>query len=771
MALPLSPLPSKQLNWRSPPIATEGMDTVKSPRRVDENGEILSAPSSPRANLSLSPLKLMDDTVIKRSTGSPLRPSPEKRIMPEMPTVELTNTQLTPQRQSLGHSEENDSQWRPPVPEHRQFDTAPSSPQAPSFHVEQMLADDEEEAREEDDTIASLNTHAENTIMDDTQFSNFSAVPNVDMNRFAQGDSHSPMKSSYRTPNLGVNLAAFTPRTSQISAADGSEALEASPTPRNEHFQAEDHNLLDFTGEHNFSATPIPPGHRPFRLSPLKGMISTTRRSPTKSATQPNLAAYARVPSASPDKLHLPPSTPSEMRSRAMTNLLDFDLPPPPTPMSMPSITPRELESLKSGFLSEISSLRATLMGRDAEVSSLKQANGDAERRVGEAMEQMRDLKGQVEGFVAEKRGWESRGREMEKVLKGVKDEILREEKEKELLQTKVDEAEKREDRLACKLAEKESQIAGLTKGLENAHNWVAPSAQAGKDGGDGDSPARNTAREVEAAVEKVARELHGLYKSKHETKVTALKKSYEARWEKKVRSLETRVSELERENEELRLGRDATMSGVIGMEQLRAKQLRDDEGTARAQELEAEIQRLEDDNRRLKQDVEAERAEKGELVRAVDEMLELQQMNQSVISSSSSAAEPTGHYDHQPCTSTSPQKPTHSRSPSKHAQAQTASPSKRASLVPATAGASRLGANSSRRISTSNPIVGASGIGRPSGMPRPGSGIVGGGGFGYGGAGAGTSNGMGRVGASRSGGMMGNIERMGRGGGMRGGL
>ena len=63
--------------------------------------------------------------------------------------------------------------------------------------------------------------------------------------------------------------------------------------------------------------------------------------------------------------------------------------------------------------------------------------------------------------------------------------------------------------------------------------------------------------------MERVARELHGLYKSKHETKVAALKKSYEARWEKKIRELETRVEELGEDNERLRIGRDATLTRV----------------------------------------------------------------------------------------------------------------------------------------------------------------------------------------------------------------
>lgn len=69
----------------------------------------------------------------------------------------------------------------------------------------------------------------------------------------------------------------------------------------------------------------------------------------------------------------------------------DFEIPPAPTPRSIPTITPRELESLKSGFMSEISSLKATLSGKEAEVASLKKAVADAERRVGEALEEVRN--------------------------------------------------------------------------------------------------------------------------------------------------------------------------------------------------------------------------------------------------------------------------------------------------------------------------------------------------------------------------------------------
>ena len=74
-----------------------------------------------------------------------------------------------------------------------------------------------------------------------------------------------------------------------------------------------------------------------------------------------------------------------------MLNLLDFELPPPPTPRSLPTVTIRELESVKSQFQSQVSSLTASLSGKEAEIDALSKAIADAERRVGEAQETVRD--------------------------------------------------------------------------------------------------------------------------------------------------------------------------------------------------------------------------------------------------------------------------------------------------------------------------------------------------------------------------------------------
>jgi Fungal Transforming acidic coiled-coil (TACC) proteins len=382
-----------------------------------------------------------------------------------------------------------------------------------------------------------------------------------------------------------------------------------SPTPRGQHGDGNTTNLLEFTETFNALS------RYPTQASPSR----RSRHSPSKSQTQPDLASYfscGRTPS--PGK-NLFPSTPSE--SRHLATLLDFDIPPAPTPRSVPSITPRELESLKSSYLSQISSLKASLSGKEAEVSSLKEAVGDAERRVGEALETIREERGLKEQLQAEQRDWEKRGKEMEVVLRSVKDEIIRGEREKEEMAQKLEESEHKREEAEAKVVETENRVAGMRLG--------SASTNPGSDINGSESSMSST-KEVEAAVEKVARELHSLYKSKHETKVAALKKSYETRWDKKVKELEKKLEEANKEIDELRVGRDATMSGVVVHQIASAEEKvtrveeaqKAEEQKAKLAGLTKELESIKRDNRHLLQELEKERVEKGELVAAVDEML-----------------------------------------------------------------------------------------------------------------------------------------------------
>jgi len=300
--------------------------------------------------------------------------------------------------------------------------------------------------------------------------------------------------------------------------------------------------------------------------------------------------------------------------------LLDFELPPAPTPRSVPTITVRELESLKSSYLSQISSLKATLSGREAEVESLKRAVGDAERRVGEAQELLREERGRREHVEQEKAGWEKRGQEVESVLRSVKEEVMKSEVEKEDLIRKMEESERRIENAEARAVKAEERFADA----------LAARAVSGDGEGNGveEQVQRLVAAQIDAKIEAVSRELHSVYKEKHERKVGTLKKSYEARSEKKCAELQSRLAELEKQNDELVAAKDATFSGPVQdatvMEDAELKAQLEEQKAALAR-LENEMHAYRDQQDQLERELQQERIEKGDLVAAVDEMLALQ--------------------------------------------------------------------------------------------------------------------------------------------------
>ncbi|KAL3424633.1 hypothetical protein PVAG01_03914 [Phlyctema vagabunda] len=472
----------------------------------------------------------------------------------------------------------------------------------------QILEDESDDTQcEADDTITSMDDQQrgrerESTpSFDDTMvsaFSDFSAVP--DMTMFAKiGHSPSKYASMGPTPRRApVPAPATTPGTARRAPQNRS----LSPTPRGKYGKGQDRGdttnlILDFTEQINgFSGAGHPSPTRQGRNSPMKSM------------TMPDLSAYYGT------------MTPSANRHN-MSNLLDFDIPPAPTPRSMPSITPRELESLKSSFLSEISSLKASLSGKEAEVLSLKTAVGDAETRVGQSLEQVREERDLREQLAAEKEEWEKRGREMEAVLRNVKEEIVHGEHERNDLEGRIEESERRREAAEMMAQEAESKMASLRAGK------ASPASPTKEDKANGDCTCGG--RTVEMAVEKVSRELHTLYKEKHETKVSALKKSYERRWDKKIRELEEKVEDLSRENEDLR--RDATMTRLDHKSLLESSEDVEEKAAreARTREMEAELEGLSEvvnsvkrDNTELRQLLDEERVEKSKLVGAVEEMI-----------------------------------------------------------------------------------------------------------------------------------------------------
>ncbi|KAH0265841.1 hypothetical protein KCU91_g11175, partial [Aureobasidium melanogenum] len=451
------------------------------------------------------------------------------------------------------------------------------------------------------------------TGVDDTCFSTFSAVP--DMTMFAKlGDRRSPLKQSVqRTPQSEQ----ATPRPSRSRASD---ERSPSPTPRRPRTpgtaQSNTTNLIDFTQQierfadassrHNVQQTP-------------------SRRSPQKSATEPNLLSYLNQ-QRSPNK-GARMSTPA--KSTSLLNLLDFELPPAPTPRSIPTITVRELESMKSQYQSQISSLKATLSGREAEVDSLKKAVGDAERRVGEALENLREEKGQREQIEHEKNQWEQRGVEFEQLLQNVKQEVMRSDEEKETLIRRAEEAERLTEKQQNRADEAESKILDLEAQLATARAAIP------KNDGSGNTIDEAqiqhlVQQQIDAKVEAVSRELHAVYKKKHETKVATLKKSYEARGEKKCAELQTRLDELLKQNDELTAAASNNIESSMMFTADDRRVMEEANSTIEEQRahlanLDRQLQVMRTEHSSLIAELEKERVEKGELVAAVDEMLLLQ--------------------------------------------------------------------------------------------------------------------------------------------------
>ncbi|KAJ5121209.1 uncharacterized protein N7515_009170 [Penicillium bovifimosum] len=464
--------------------------------------------------------------------------------------------------------------------------------------------------REDGDKENTTQSHEHSMVddsMDDTCLSTFSAVP--DLTTFAKLRAQSPMKSMRGSvgPASHVDehrrsIDTTTPNTNR-RAYKASAYLDAnspmgSPTPRprgprDMNNQGESANLLDFTDQMDFFP----------RQSMQSARFSPSRRSPMR------------------------PARPSIRSPGKMSSLLDFDIPAAPTPRSIPTVTPRELESLKSGFLSEISSLKANLSGKEAEVASLKQAVADAERRVGEALEEVRNEAASKEVLEMEHAEWDRRIQEMETVLRSARSELVEGERERERLCQRAEEAEKAREKLEGKMVELKSQLSAARAAVVSSSSKSGTSHQSS-------NSTEDTAREVQDAVEKVARELHVLYKGKHETKVAALKKSYESRWEKRLREAEKRLTAARQENEQLRLERDTAQSDSMAAADASLVSRENDKHEAEKRVMEAQIKGLQREMAALKEDteqiranLETERAEKGELVAAVDEWLAMQQV------------------------------------------------------------------------------------------------------------------------------------------------
>ncbi|KAI9643079.1 hypothetical protein NHQ30_008814 [Ciborinia camelliae] len=645
MAEPLSEIASANINSESPSVISNTNNTMSEDTSYTENtpmsGSVGSPPSSPFVDATndatndatdstkenISPVKRpmlasrgsidgehMSPLIILKSQTGSLSQSPTKSIDSTRSPRKMSTPMRFPVKPTATPSPLKSPE--PPVVVEQEMDLDDpvlrdnvGLTKAIEILEENDDDDDDDNDNDEgqtiDETFAYIGTgsasekEAQN-LMDDTMistFSEFSAVP--DMTMFSKL-GHTPSKfSNMGAPTPRQNHRFSTPATArrQVNTSDD---FSSSPYGHRNVKSRDDGNttnLLDFTAQMNGFT-----GRGP---SPSRHRIS-----PSKSSTASDQHWYAQNTSATP-------------KSNRMSNLLDFDIPPAPTPRSLPSITPREIERLKSDFLSEISNLKATLSGKEAELQFMKTAVGDAEKRVGESLEQLREERNIQDQLAAEKEEWEKRGREMEAVLRNVREEMVQTEQEREELDGRLEESERRREMAEIMAQEAQRNLAAMRAG-KTTHGATSPTpVEASLKS---PTECHCGGRTVELAVEKVSRELHALYKEKHETKVQALKKSYERRWDKKVKELEATVEELTKENEDLKLGRDDTMTKAGPSAEDLEKQAACD---ARTKELEAELEGLgmeiksvKQNNEDLRHMLDEERVEKTKLVQAVDEMI-----------------------------------------------------------------------------------------------------------------------------------------------------
>jgi chromosome segregation ATPase len=444
-----------------------------------------------------------------------------------------------------------------------------------------------------------------------------------------------------------------------------------------------------------------------------------------------------------------------------MLNLLDFELPPPPTPRSLPTVTIREMESVKSQFQSQISSLTASLSGRQAEVDSLAKAVADAERRVGEAQETVREERSAREYAEAQMIDWKKKGEEVQNLLQDVQAEMARNDSEREQLlqrlaeaERRAEDAESRSSELETKVIEAESKNVDMTTFINN-------------DDGEENKKIYSELECQTAIAEKVnevARDLHTAYKAKHEKKIKALKDNYQKKADERCKELRLQIIRLERQVEEAEKKRDDTFSKVLpggdfskaqggvettstsvsnteDLQKLESQRAEIENLKAKLAGLQSELQSLRKSHDTLLVDLEAERVEKGELVAAAEQMLsmcgeKIEEMQQDDFRRSQmNAAPPTAQ----------PKK-----------QAPTENAMRNTGFLAGGPSASRPGSalGNGRPGSAMSEQRGGSGIAKPSGLRAPG-------GFGFQGGNGSALNRSTSGGKSR---LLSNIERMGGG-------
>lgn len=635
-------------------IHSENYPPTDSPDCLTTKSSVPTYPDSPPyeailtspARQSVSPSKrspvkyrMQDDTVAMSSPpDSPAQTNATLRF----------NEGITRAIGDMQSEKENDSEVDAISPNNTVLNEEMSTiQQNGSSHADNRVDDDV------DVTDIDITLSLDKTIHEDTvgNLSTISAIP-TDMTFNNATDSPTkalPFDGWTPRPNRN-SIAISTPATGQrplqlLSRRSTSSNEDEEATPRMSRRSADSPaDLMNFTGQTNILIPPPGSAPRTTRRSPSGRGAFPIRVNPAATHRSQASVDRERATGRSPQKPFPDsvPATPASARSSLQSSngfgvdLLDIDLGPMATPRSIPTVTPRELETLRSELQSKISGLEATLSGKEAEISALKKSITDAEVRAGKSSEALSIERSEKEEIQSQKDDLDRRAREMENVLREVKQNAFVEEREREKLRRQVEEADRRTE-------ERDVKILELNASLETLKSERVRQSPSPRISDVPSTPGAGSPVDVDAAVknatETVARELHALYKSKHERKVADLKLSYEKRWIKQVESLKAELQESQEEVSRLLNERDATLSGMVipGQSEALSKmegqieELRrwNEDLSAQKKVIEAEVagvkQELDSvkrDNDTLRIDLESERTEKGELVAQVEVFL-----------------------------------------------------------------------------------------------------------------------------------------------------
>lgn len=324
----------------------------------------------------------------------------------------------------------------------------------------------------------------------------------------------------------------------------------------------------------------------------------------------------------------------AEKKSHRETFLDESLLSPPPstTPGSRPSISRRELDIIKAPLELEISALKESSDLRDTEINSLQERLLDSEKKVAEAMrcmQQESELRKDAEGARDE---WRHRTGRLQKEMDSILLDAFEKDRHEKELMNKVDEVEGVNQKLQEKVSSLERELLMTRESLQS----VRTSSKLA-DNSRSEITQEYVEKQVGEAVTKVAGDLHTVYKEKHESKVAALKKSYAARWDKRIKDIETKLSAALEENTQLRSSHStkpltesrstntSVEEGEDKLTQERAKHFEEKRVLeARVDGLTRELSDVNDHVEALQAELKTERMEKDELVATVEEWLSI---------------------------------------------------------------------------------------------------------------------------------------------------